>query len=242
MALDSYVDGDPTDYLSTDPYAGQAPGKDATSWTLPSPSNDPSVPNWYDQTPAQYRPPTTPAATSTTPTSGPYGGDPTDVDAWLAWMAQQPGHDPILDTPQGIAYYRTQILSKPDKLNANNLDFWQKKATLAQYGGGVGAPEGGGGYGDLWNKMPTLADIQGIPGYQAAIDEATRGFNTGAAAKGTLLNGRTQAALGDAVSNKVLSDFYFPFANLQYQFNQGNAGNLFNLASLGLNGSSVGAA
>lgn len=181
------------------------------------------------------------AGTTGAAASGPYTGDPTNVDAYLAWLATQPGHDPILDTPQGQAYYKQRI-TETGGLSAQNLDYWKNKGTLSSAGGAVGAPEGGGSNGDLWQHMPTLADIQGIPGYQAAIDEATRGFNTGAASKGTLLNGRTQSALGSAVSNKVLSDFYFPFAQQQYQNTANNANNLYNLANLGLNGSSVGAA
>lgn len=241
MAMNTYDFQDNGGYLSTDPNFGMDQGGGVSigadtnyQWTggITGQGQGPGPGGvWGD---------TTGGPTGAPASAGAYSGDYSNVDSWLQWLATQPGHDPILDTPQGRAYY-AQRIGETGGLNAQNAAYWQNKGTLSSMGGAVGAPEGGNNtFGGLWNHMPSLSDIQGIPGYQAALDEAQRGYETGAAAKGTLLNGRTQAGLGSYVANKVLSDFYFPFANLQSNMNNSNFSNLYNLGQLGLNASSVG--
>jgi hypothetical protein len=105
--------------------------------------------------------------------------DPNVIGQFLQWQATQPGADPILQTPGGIQYYTQQILSKPDGLSSSNMDYWANKATLASYGGAVGAGGGGGGGGGN-----TLSSFQQMnPQAIGAINSALGGYqgfaNTG---------------------------------------------------------------
>jgi hypothetical protein len=72
--------------------------------------------------------------------------DRSQIGAWLKWLATQPNTDPILKSQQGIDYYTDRIIAKGG-LGSDNTDWWQNKGTLAEFGGGVGAPDGGGGGG-----------------------------------------------------------------------------------------------
>lgn len=105
-------------------------------------------------------------------------------------------------------------------------------------GGGGGG--GGIGFGSLINQLPTAAQATNMPGIQFGLDEALRGMQTSAAAKGTLLNGRTNQAMGQGLFNYALNQGYLPLAQLGLNYNQANVGNLQNLAGLGLNATSVG--
>ena len=160
-------------YLSTDPNAG-LDNPDAT-YGGPGPQT-PSSPSWQDQTPPPLVTPTGTTAAASSGGAAPTITNPTDpaqVRAWYQWRATQPGHDPILDTPGGLDYYTKQTI---DSGGLTDTNYWSNKSTLASAGGAVGAGGSGGGTGSLWNKNLTLADIQGIPGYQAALAEALPAF------------------------------------------------------------------
>lgn len=233
MALVNW-DDDPNPYISTDPYAGDARDPNAPPDSLPvNPTPGDFGPYAQDFTPGGMRAPTVPAETA----GSAYSGDPSNVDAWLAWMAQQPGHDPILDTPQGQAYYKQRI-TETGGLSASNQSYWQNKSTLAANGGAVGAPEGGTG--NLWSQAPTLDQLQNMPGFQFALQNGEQGVNRSAAAKGTALTGGTLKDLSDYDRNMSLNAAFFPYWQLQNQSTQNNAGNLYSLAALGLNASSQG--
>jgi hypothetical protein len=103
------------------------------------------------------------------------------------------------------------------------------------------ADSGGmGGFGSLWNTLPSAADAQNMPGIQFALDEANRGMQAGAAAKGTLLNGRVQQAIGASNVQNALNMGYLPLAQLKLGYNQANTGNLLDLSKLGLSGVQTG--
>ncbi|HEX7766605.1 MAG TPA: hypothetical protein VF443_07815 [Nitrospira sp.] len=122
------------------------------------------------------------------------------------------------------------------------------KAQWNQIAGAGGAPTGGGsnGYGSL-NGMnagymtapfvpPSYEDALKDPGAQYAINEAFRTMQNGAAARGTLLNGRTLQAENQAVmanANTLYGDIY----NRAYQTQTRNQDAPFQkyttLASLG---------
>lgn len=177
----------------------------------------------------------TTAPTGATGAASPYGGDPTNVDTWLDWLATQPGHDPILDTPQGKGYYKQRI-GETGGLNANNLAYWQNKGTLSSSGGAVGAPEGG----SLTQGAPSLADLQNNPGFKWALEQGQNAVNRSAAAKGTALTGGTLKDLADYTTGATLNAEFFPYWQLQNQSQQNNANNLYNIANLGFNASSYG--
>ncbi len=96
------------------------------------------------------------------------------------------------------------------------------------------ADSGGGGNGSLWATVPTEDEARNMPGIQFALDENNRRMMAGAAAKGTLLNGRTQQAIGESNIQAALSMGYLPLAQLQNQTKQQNTGNLLDLSKLGL--------
>jgi hypothetical protein len=112
---------------------------------------------------------------------------------------------------------------------------------LIQRGGGSGTGGAGGiGLGSLWNNVPTEQQAENMPGIQFAMNEANRALQAGAAAKGTLLNARTQQGIGESLIGSALSQGYIPLSQLQLGYNQANVGNLQGLAGLGLNATSVG--
>jgi hypothetical protein len=79
-----------------------------------------------------------------------------------------------------------------------------------------------------------------MPGIQFALDENNRRMMAGAAAKGTLLNGRTQQAIGQSNIQSALQMGYLPLAQLQNQTKQQNSSNLLDLSKLGLSATSTG--
>jgi hypothetical protein len=105
---------------------------------------------------------------------------------------------------------------------------------VADSGGGMG------GFGSLYATVPTEADAMNMPGIQFALDENNRRMMAGAAAKGTLLNGRTQQAIGQSNIQAALGLGYLPLAQLQNQTKQQNTGNLLDLSKLGLSATSTG--
>jgi hypothetical protein len=103
------------------------------------------------------------------------------------------------------------------------------------------ADSGGGvGNGSLWATVPTEAEARNMPGIQFALDENNRRLMAGAAAKGTLLNGRTQQAIGESNIQAALSAGYLPLAQLQNNVKQQNTGNLLDLSKLGVQATSTG--
>ncbi len=93
---------------------------------------------------------------------------------------------------------------------------------------------GGGSFGSLLATVPTEDEARNMPGIQFALDENNRRLMAGAAAKGTLLNGRTQQAIGESNIQAALSAGYLPLAQLQNQVKGQNTGSLTDLAKLGL--------
>jgi hypothetical protein len=103
-----------------------------------------------------------------------------------------------------------------------------------------GGGAGGAGFGSLWATVPTEQDAMNMPGLQFSLDEANRAMQAGAAAKGTLLNGRVQQAIGASNVQNALSMGYLPLANLQNGVRQQNTGNLLDLSKLGISGVQTG--
>lgn len=110
----------------------------------------------------------------------------------------------------------------------------------------AGNPAGSGGYaqGGPFGAFtpPSLEEARNSPGFQYGLDETWRRLQTGAASQGTLLNGRTQEAMGKNLLNYAGLTLYPQAFNQALQtntqnfgINQGNFGNLYNLATLGAN-------
>lgn len=163
--------------------------------------------------------------------------DPAAVKAWLQWQANQPNADPYLKTPEGLDYYTNAIVSSGG-LGADT-SYWKNKSTLASAGGAVGAGGaqglgfGAGGFGSSTFQMPTGAALENYPGYQYAIQDAMRGLQSGAAAKGTLLNGRTQEAIGKSLAGYTAGVAFPQLFNQNLQTHQTQFGDLYNVANLG---------
>ncbi len=129
--------------------------------------------------------------------------------------------------------------------NSDPAYFSQRLSQADEFGGGGGMSGGGslggslGSFGSLINHLPTGQDAQNMPGIQFAIDRAQNAQQHSAAARGTLLSGGALKDLADYTTGAALQG-YGQLANLQLGYNQANVGNLYNLANLGLSGSSVG--
>jgi hypothetical protein len=108
------------------------------------------------------------------------------------------------------------------------------------WGGPSGGGASGAGNGSLWATVPTEDEAKNMPGIQFALDENNRRMMAGAAAKGTLLNGRTQQAIGESNIQAALSQGYLPLAQLQNAVKGQNTGSLYNLANLGLSATGTG--
>lgn len=89
-------------------------------------------------------------------------------------------------------------------------------------GGSTAGAVGGAGWaqGDFTKpftgqyQLPSLADLQAMPGYQAGLDAATQAVQRSAAANGTLLTGGLQRRLGQ-VANDYAQQQYGNLANLK---------------------------
>lgn len=163
--------------------------------------------------------------------------DPAQVRAWFQWQAAQPGADPYLSQPGGIDYYTKAWQDTGDPFDTG---YWAPKSTLAQFGGAVGAGSGGAGSpGGLWNTLPTADQYLNSPGAQAALQRGETGLQHLALNRGTGLSGGVIKDAEDFITNNVLTG-YNNYAGLKLGYNQANTGNLYNLAQLGLNASSVG--
>lgn len=199
------------------------------SVTAPTGSNgmQTQIPGYPNAATGQSGGGTQPSITGTTT-------DPAQITAWLQWQAQQPGADPILQTPDGINYYLGKI-QQTGGLNPSNTGYWQNKSTLAANGGAVGAPEGGGTIGGFGNyTLPTGNDVLNMPGYQFAYDQGQKAVQTSAASKGNLLSGGTLKALDQFGTGTALQG-YGQLANLGMQANALNFGQNSTIAGLGYN-------
>ncbi len=200
---------------SQDPFAQFGGSIEQPQATIPDPSN-PTPATGAQSTQSTAAPTANMAPTITNP------NDPAQVSAWFQWRASQPGADPILQTPGGVDYYTKQTLANGGLTDTN---YWTNKSTLAQFGGAVGSQGGGMGFGSLTApytgsySLPTAQDLQGMPGYQASLDAASKAVNTNAAARGLLNTGGTAKALQDAAIGTA-SQNYYNLANLgQNAFN-----------------------
>ncbi len=167
-------------------------------------------------------------------TLGQLSGNPTDpgyIDSILQQWSTQPGADPILQTPEGRAYYQQKIL-ETGGLNAQNMGYWQNKSTLAQFGGQVGGRGGTGvNFGNF--AAPSLEDARNSPGYQFAFEQGQRAVQTGAAAKGTLLTGGTLKDLAQ-LGTGLADTYYNNRFNQAALVNSQNFGQNSTIADLGL--------
>lgn len=117
---------------------------------------------------------------------------------------------------------------------------WDPLGAEGGGGGGQGSALAGLGYnfGDAMTpfKPPTAEEALNSPGLQYALGEANRMMQNGAAAKGTLLNGRFQQALGAANTQNALQGYQGVF-DRAYQTHVRNQDAPFNknlsLAELG---------
>lgn len=177
------------------------------------------------------------AATSAAPPSGGNPTDPAYVSSWLQWMATQPGADPILQTPQGQAYYQNVILSNGGLTDTN---YWQNKATLASSGGAVGAGAGGSG-GGLTSQgsgsidglgfnqpfnAPSAADAENTPGYQFAFGQGQKALMNSQFARGTGLTGGAAKALVNYGNGMASEGYQQTYNNAMQQYL--NSYNIFN--------------
>lgn len=123
--------------------------------------------------------------------------------------------------------------SKGDKVYGPGGEYWADAVISAGINGGQGATwnedTGGGaggnfgtgvGFGDYTKpfgeryELPSLSDLQHMPGYQAGLNAYTGAIQTGAAAKGTLLTGGLQQRLGQAAGDYT-QQAYGQLAGLQ---------------------------
>ncbi len=218
--------------LSTDPNAGTpinsgGPVDTARLGTLQQLGVTPTDPTQGLQFPGGSRTFQGAGQSTSQPTGNPT--DPAYIQSWLQWRATQPGSDPILQTPEGRAYYQTQILANGGLTDTN---YWSNKSTLAQFGGAVGRPGGtGANFGNF--QEPSLEDARNSPGYQFAFDQGQRAVQNSAAAKGTLLTGGTLkdlAQFGTGLADQTYGNVF----NRALAVNSNNFGQNSTIADLGL--------
>lgn len=203
--------------MAFDPYWSQyqiVPGEpppDQPPPTVPPPTTPPTPPP--DIPPSGGTPPAQPGMT---PGSG--GTKDQFRQAWLAYAATKPAGTTYVDwLKQFVAanpqYGVTLGGTKGDKVYGPGGVFWADAITSAGINGGTGAgwdestgggDSGGPGFGDYtapYNErysLPSLSDLEHMPGYQAGLQAYTKGIETSAASKGTLLTGGTLQRLGQA--------------------------------------------
>lgn len=167
------------------------------------------------------------------------GGRTAFRDAWFAYAQQKPPNVTYVDwLAQFVAanpqYGVTIGGSKKNKIYGPGGEYWAQAVRSAGINGGVGtawdeetgggAGESGGmggdGYGD-WTKpygerynLPTQEELEAMPGYQAGLKAYTKGIETSAASKGTLLTGGTLQRLGQAGADYTAQS-YGQLAGLQ---------------------------
>lgn len=171
--------------------------------------------------------PQTPQPGPTTPTGGQVTMQQFN-DAWLA--------SPYPGTVDGLkqfyasnpAYAAAGITlggSKGDKVYGPGGSYWGDAVISAGTGGagksGLSGDTGGGGAGggmmgamgpwmqpyDKQYALPTAAALQSMPGFQVGMDAFNRASQNSAAARGTLLNGRTNEAMNQAAGNYALQNY-----------------------------------
>lgn len=189
------------------------------------------------------------------------GGNPGDP----GWNEQGPGYNPNF-TPK-VDWGGLQSRLNPN-MTPEEFDQWVRDAFAAQGKTATDADLAAWrGYWNSWGKNdpgyfmkrfttpdgadggtgpagmqgpPTLAELQNMPGFQFALQNGQNMLQRGAAARGTLLTGGTLKDLSDYTTNMSLNSAFFPYWQLSNQSKENNANNLYNLANLGLNASSVG--
>lgn len=116
--------------------------------------------------------------------------------------------------------------SKMNKIYGPNGEYWAQGTQSGGLGGvaGIWDTSAGGGAGsagggamgamgpwmqpyDKQYTLPTAADLQGMPGFQVGMDAFNRSQQNSAAARGTLLNGRTNEAMGQAATNYAMQQY-----------------------------------
>lgn len=159
-------------------------------------------------------------------------------DAWLAYAQQKPANVTYVDwlkqfVAQNPQYGATLGGSKGDKVYGPGGVYWADAVISSGINGGTGAAwnedtggggapggMGGTGFGDYTApfterySLPSLEDLQHMPGYQAGLDEYRKGIETSAASKGTLLTGGTLQRLGRAGTDYA-NQAYGQLAGLQ---------------------------
>ncbi len=175
----------------------------------------------------------TPPATTAPPQTG--AGRQQFKDAWFAYAATKPPNVTYVDWLKQFVTANPQYGvtiggSKGDKVYGPGGEYWADAIVSAGINGGTGPgwseETGGGGgggadgYGD-WTKpyggqytLPTLDELQHMPGYQAGLKAYTNGIQTSAASKGTLLTGGTLQRLGQAGTDYA-NQAYGQLASLQ---------------------------
>ena len=226
---------------------------------VPDPgTNLPSGTKWSNADGSPYTPPGGSASgQSGAPAGGGYNGD---LEA-LKTQIRQSYTSRGLPVDESQVNYYAQKASKPDLYSDNQWRTgWNPYLEARMINGGdsadprlagtagiVSAPAGyqpgggqGGGYGGMWNTVPTADDASKFPGYQFAVQEGQKGIQQSAAARGTLLTGNTLKALSNYRTGAAMNQAYLPLANLNFQYNQGNAQNLAGLVGQGNQASSFG--
>lgn len=180
------------------------------------------------------------------------GGNPTDRDFVRSQLAQimqargiQPGGRG--SGPADLEYYTDQALATGG-WTPDNAGYWTDRWNSDASGGGQGGQTGlNGPFGATpFNFQYNPND----PSYAFVRDQAMRGVQQGAAARGTLNTGGTLKDLQDRAAGLASQEYGNEFQR-QYQtnalnFNQGLAANQnqfgqnFNLANLGLNANIAG--
>jgi hypothetical protein len=135
--------------------------------------------------------------------------NPAAVDAWLAYMAKQPGVDPSVGNDPN--YWKQKILSGELGPDAGYIQskMTQTPGSGQAAGGSLQGAMGGMG-GDMLApytgqfSAPTGTDD---PGFQFAVQQGQAGIQRSAAAKGTLLTGGTLKDLASYTTGAALQDY-----------------------------------
>lgn len=207
-----------------DPYAQQwvNPEADRGGWTVQN------APGQMDQ----------PLQTAPTTLNGQL--NEAQFRTWLNQQYIKAGHPPPDQEGFNTWYgYYNQFGKNDPAYLTQRLQQGLDGTTPPDNGGGAGggnlASLGAGGMSHVSPfKGLSYEDFLKSPGYQASFKEAQRGLQTSAAAKGTLLNARTNEAMG-----KSLADFaetaYGQEFNRALQTHQSAFNDDYNLANLGMN-------
>lgn len=218
------------------------PGDNNPPPTVPPPTPPATPPPAPPPAPPPGTPPNIPPSGPNPPAQTPGQGGPTPSpggtrqqfrDAWLAYAGTKPADQTYVQWLQKFVsenpqYGVTLGGSKGDKVYGPGGEFWADAITSSGINGGTGASwnestdggsaaDGFGAYTAPFTErysLPSLSDLQHMPGYQAGLDAYTKGVQTSAASKGTLLTGGTLQRLGQAGTDYA-NQAYSNLANLQ---------------------------